>query len=269
MNLPEPKTEWSLNQYMGKIRSMMTVTPDHSVLIGAGRYHHHIPATIPNVMGRSEFLTAYTPYQPEMAQGTLQGLFEYQTLTARLLGVDVANASMYDGATGLAEALLMGLRIGRKKTRIALSAAIHPHYREVVAAYFQPTDYEIVELPFLEDGRTDLSPLGSEEVSPLLHCSHPIFSESWRIWRLPLPPYMMLELSAWPVFPNQWPLGFSRAPAVAGPISSAGRGKVSEYPFPSEVPVWECLAAARHSCAICLDVLLEKQRTSTESVAMS
>ncbi len=163
MNLPEPKTEWSLNQYMGKIRSMMTVTPDHSVLIGAGRYHHHIPATIPNVMGRSEFLTAYTPYQPEMAQGTLQGLFEYQTLTARLLGVDVANASMYDGATGLAEALLMGLRIGRKKTRIALSAAIHPHYREVVAAYFQPTDYEIVELPFLEDGRTDLSPLGSEE----------------------------------------------------------------------------------------------------------
>ncbi len=163
MNIPEPKTEWSLNRYMGEIRSMMSVTPDHSVLIGAGRYHHHIPATIPNVMGRSEFLTAYTPYQPEMAQGTLQGLFEYQTLTARLLGVNVANASMYDGATGLAEALLMGLRIGRKKRRIALSTAIHPHYREVVATYFQPTDYEIVELPFLEDGRTDLSSLGSEE----------------------------------------------------------------------------------------------------------
>jgi glycine dehydrogenase subunit 1 len=114
-------------------------------------------------MGRSEFLTAYTPYQPEMAQGTLQGLFEYQTLTARLLGVDVANASMYDGASGLAEALLMGLRIGRKKTRIALSTAIHPHFREVVATYFQPTDYEIVELPFLEDGRTDLSSLAGEE----------------------------------------------------------------------------------------------------------
>ena len=163
MDLPEPKTEWSLNQYMGKIRSMMTVTPDHSVLIGAGRYHHHIPATIPNVMGRSEFLTAYTPYQPEMAQGTLQGLFEYQTLTARLLGVDVANASMYDGASGLAEALLMGLRVGRKKTRVALSTAIHPHFREVVATYFKPTDYEIVELPFLEDGRTDLSSLDAEE----------------------------------------------------------------------------------------------------------
>ena len=163
MALPESKTEWSLDQYMGEVRSMMTVTPDHSVLIGAGRYRHHIPATIPNVMGRSEFLTAYTPYQPEMAQGTLQGLFEYQTLTARLLGVDVANASMYDGATGLAEALLMGLRVGKKKTRIALSTAIHPHFRDVVATYFQPTDYEIVELPFLEDGRTDLSTLGAEE----------------------------------------------------------------------------------------------------------
>lgn len=117
MALPAPKTEWSLNQYMAEIRSMMKVTPEHTVLIGAGRYQHHIPSTIPNIMGRSEFLTAYTPYQPEMAQGTLQGLFEYQTLTARLLGVDVANASMYDGASALAEALLMSLRIVKEKTR--------------------------------------------------------------------------------------------------------------------------------------------------------
>ncbi|MEE4164372.1 MAG: aminomethyl-transferring glycine dehydrogenase subunit GcvPA, partial [Desulfocapsaceae bacterium] len=163
MEIPEAKTEWNLNRYMGKIRSMMPVSPDHNVLIGAGRYQHHIPAAIPSVMGRSEFLTAYTPYQPEMAQGTLQGLFEYQTLTARLLGVDVANASMYDGATGLAEALLMGLRVARKKTRIAISMAIHPHFREVVATYFRPTDYEIIELPFLKDGRTDLSSLAGED----------------------------------------------------------------------------------------------------------
>jgi glycine dehydrogenase subunit 1 len=108
-------------------------------------------------------LTAYTPYQPEMAQGTLQGLFEYQTLTARLLGVDVANASMYDGASGLAEALLMGIRIGRKKKRVAVSTAIHPHFRDVVSTYFLPTDYEVVELPFLEDGRTDLSSLAGED----------------------------------------------------------------------------------------------------------
>lgn len=163
MNLPDPKTEWELNTYMGGIRSMMDVTPDHTVLIGAGRYQHHIPSTIPNIMGRSEFLTAYTPYQPEMAQGTLQGLFEYQTLTARLLGVDVANASMYDGASALAEALLMGIRISRKKKRVAVSQAIHPHYREVVDTYFKPTEFEVVELPFLENGRTDLSALKNQE----------------------------------------------------------------------------------------------------------
>ena len=163
MNLPDPKTEWELNTYMGGIRSMMDVTPDHTVLIGAGRYQHHIPSTIPNIMGRSEFLTAYTPYQPEMAQGTLQGLFEYQTLTARLLGVDVANASMYDGASALAEALLMGIRISRKKKRVAVSQAIHPHYREVVDTYFKPTEFEVVELPFLENGRTDLSALKAQE----------------------------------------------------------------------------------------------------------
>jgi glycine dehydrogenase subunit 1 len=163
MDLPTPKTEWSLNKYMAEIRSMMKVTPEHTVLIGAGRYQHNIPSTISNIMGRSELLTAYTPYQPEMAQGTLQGLFEYQTLTARLLGVDVANASMYDGASALAEALLMGLRIGKRKTRVAMSAAIHPHFREVVRTYFHPTEFEIIELPFLENGRTDFSSLADED----------------------------------------------------------------------------------------------------------
>jgi glycine dehydrogenase subunit 1 len=163
MDLPAPKTEWNLNSYMAEIQSMMEITPEHTVLIGAGRYQHYIPSAIPSVLGRSEFLTAYTPYQPEMAQGTLQGLFEYQTLTARLLGVDAANASMYDGASGLAEALLMGLRVAKKKKRVAMSSAIHPHFREVVHTYFKPTEFEVVELPFLEDGRTDLSSLSADD----------------------------------------------------------------------------------------------------------
>ena len=163
MDLPDPKTEWDLNRYMAGIRSMMKVTPDHTMLLGAGRYQHHIPSTIPSIMGRSEFLTAYTPYQPEMAQGTLQGLFEYQTLTARLLGVDVANASMYDGASALAEALLMGIRVSKKKKRVAVSRAINPHFRQVVEAYFRPTEFDVIELPFGEDGRTNLSALAGEE----------------------------------------------------------------------------------------------------------
>jgi glycine dehydrogenase subunit 1 len=161
--LPEPKTEWELNDHMQAIAQTMKVDQNFKVLIGAGSYHHHIPETVKALMSRSEFLTAYTPYQPEMAQGTLQGIFEYQTLTARLLGMDVVNASMYDGASALAEALLMGLRIGKKKTKVAVSAAIHPHYRATAAAYLCPTEFELIELPYLEDGRTDLSGLSDLE----------------------------------------------------------------------------------------------------------
>ncbi len=157
MNLPASLDEWELNEHVDVLAGTTMVNQKYKVLVGAGSYHHHIPAIIPALLGRSEFLTAYTPYQPEMAQGTLQGVFEYQTLTARLLGMDVANASIYDGASALAEALLMALRIGKKKKMVALSAAVHPHYREVVKTYLEPTDYQIVELPVGPDGRTDLS----------------------------------------------------------------------------------------------------------------
>ena len=157
--VPEALTEWQLNDLMGEIAGSMAIGPQHSVLVGAGRYQHHIPEIVRSLAGRSEFLTSYTPYQPEMAQGTLQGIFEYQTLTARLLGLDVANASLYDGASALAEALLMGLRVVKKSRRVAISRAVHPHFREVVASYLRPTGYEIIELPFGPDGRTDLAPL--------------------------------------------------------------------------------------------------------------
>lgn len=165
MCLPEPLDEFSLVERMQELADAMRVDHRHSVLIGGGSYHHNIPATIPALVGRSEFLTAYTPYQAEMAQGTLQSIFEYQTLTSRLLGMDVANASMYDGASALAEALLMGLRISRKKKKVAISSAVHPHYRQVVATYLKPTQFEIVELPVTVDGRTDLSGLAEGELA--------------------------------------------------------------------------------------------------------
>lgn len=161
-DLPQAKSEWQLNDHLRLLAASMGVDENARVLIGAGSYRHHIPETVRALASRSEFLTAYTPYQPEMAQGTLQGIFEYQTLTARLLGVDVVNASMYDGASSLAEALLMGLRIAKKKKRVAVSRAIHPHYRAVVRTYLQPAGFEIVELDCLEDGRTDLSGLEAE-----------------------------------------------------------------------------------------------------------
>ncbi|MCL1979808.1 MAG: aminomethyl-transferring glycine dehydrogenase subunit GcvPA [Proteobacteria bacterium] len=160
--LPAPHSEWELNAHFSDLAGSMAVNEQTAALVGAGSYHHHIPETVRALVGRSEFLTSYTPYQPEMSQGTLQAIFEYQTLTARLLGVDVVNASMYDGASALAEALLMALRIAKKKQRVAMAKAIHPHYRAVVRAYLQPAGFEIVELDTLASGRTDLDGIGAQ-----------------------------------------------------------------------------------------------------------
>ncbi len=160
IKIPAQLSEWALTERLESLGNKMAARNARAVLVGAGSYHHHQPEMVKSLMSRSEFLTAYTPYQPEMAQGTLQGIFEFQTLTARLLGMEVANASMYDGASALAEALLMSLRLKKKKKKVAISRAVHPHYREVVKTYLEPGPFELVELPFDETGRTDLSGLG-------------------------------------------------------------------------------------------------------------
>ncbi|PIE66737.1 MAG: aminomethyl-transferring glycine dehydrogenase [Deltaproteobacteria bacterium] len=164
--LPEPLSEWQLDAHMNAVASQTRLTPQHKIMVGAGSYHHYVPEMITALASRSEFVTAYTPYQPEMAQGTLQGIYEYQTLTARLLGMDVANASLYDGGSALAESMLMGLRINKKQRSIAISAAIHPHHRQVLRTYLMATDFTIIELPVTADGRTDLSPLaGNDDIA--------------------------------------------------------------------------------------------------------
>ena len=162
LRLPQAMTEWELNRHMDELADRVAVCPDYKVFIGAGSYDHYIPEAIKQLLGRSEFYTAYTPYQPEISQGTLQAVYEYQTLTTRLLGLDVANASMYDGASSLAEALLMSIRITRRK-KVALSRLIHPLYRQVVKTYFAPTEFEVVELPILESGQTDITALGDPD----------------------------------------------------------------------------------------------------------
>jgi glycine dehydrogenase subunit 1 len=158
LNLPEPLTEWELNDHIRVLGCQMAVCPEYKVFVGAGSYEHYIPASVQYLLSRSEFSTAYTPYQPEISQGTLQAIFEYQTLVCRLLGMETANASMYDGASALAEALLMAIRVTQRK-KVAISNLIHPLYRRVIRTYLAPTGYEIVELPYLKTGRTDLSPI--------------------------------------------------------------------------------------------------------------
>ncbi len=114
--------------------------------VGAGAYKHHVPASVDHLIQRSEFLTSYTPYQPEIAQGTLQYLFEFQTQVAALTGMEVANASMYDGSTGTAEAVLMAHRVTRRRKAV-LSGGLHPHYAEVVETLSRMASDEVVTLP--------------------------------------------------------------------------------------------------------------------------
>ncbi len=125
--------------------------------LGGGTYHHFVPAVVDYIISRGEFLTAYTPYQPEIAQGTLQALFEYQTMIARLTGMDVSNASMYEAATATAEAALMARRITRK-SRIVISGSVNPRYRAVAKNYLSRLDGEFVEVGLGEFG-TDLTGL--------------------------------------------------------------------------------------------------------------
>jgi glycine dehydrogenase subunit 1 len=162
LNLPQALTEWELNHHIDELCGSMAVSPEYKVFMGAGSYEHYIPVSLNHLLSRSEFVTSYTPYQPEMSQGTLQAIFEYQTLTARLLGMEVANASQYDGASALAEAALMTVRISRRK-KLAVSRLVHPHYRRVLKTYLAPTDNEIIELPYLPDGTTDLSSLDARD----------------------------------------------------------------------------------------------------------
>lgn len=130
--------------------------------IGAGCYDHHIPAAVWDIASRGEFLTAYTPYQAEASQGTLQLLYEYQTMICELTGMDVANASMYDGATALAEAVLMAVRINKqsKTSRILIAGTVHPFYRETIDAIVRNQQIEVITLPFDEQlGITALAAL--------------------------------------------------------------------------------------------------------------
>ncbi len=125
---------------------------------GAGVYHHFIPSAVDYLSTREEFLTAYTPYQPEISQGTLQTIFEYQTMMCNILGMEVSNASMYDGATSLAESILMAKRIVKKKNTVAISKGVHPHYLKVVKTYLKNLGINIVEVG-LKDYVTDIDQL--------------------------------------------------------------------------------------------------------------
>jgi len=163
LDLPEPRSELELARELSALAARNRV--DLVSFLGAGVYRHHIPATVEAVTSRGEFYTAYTPYQPEISQGTLQAVFEFQSLLAELTGLPVVSASHYDGATATAEAALMAVRATRRD-RVLISRAVHRHAVETTRTYFAAGTRELEELPSLPDGTTDLAALEAALSAP-------------------------------------------------------------------------------------------------------
>jgi glycine dehydrogenase subunit 1 len=145
VDLPLAQGEIEVERALSRMAAKNTAAGAVPFFIGGGAYRHHVPAAVDHLIQRGEFLTSYTPYQPELAQGTLQALFEFQTQVALLTGMEVANASLYDGATACAEAVAMAHRITRRG-KTMLSGGLHPHYREVCETYAQFSGVEVVAL---------------------------------------------------------------------------------------------------------------------------
>lgn len=152
LNLPEALSEQEVLKLMEDLAFQNRLP--RITLMGAGAYHHYIPAVVGHIISRSEFYTAYTPYQAEISQGILQAIYEYQTMIARLTGMQVANASLYDGATAMAEAAILSAKtLG--KSRVVMARTIHPEYRQVVRTYAWSNGYDCIEVPYLSSGQID------------------------------------------------------------------------------------------------------------------
>ena len=153
LKIPRQMAESEIVDYFKKRAGEMAA--GYTVMVGAGAYHHYRPVVIDSIVSRGEFLTAYTPYQAEISQGTLQAVFEFQTMICELTGMELANASLYDLSTGVAEAVMMAIRVtGRDECVIARS--VHPEHREVLRTYSQHQDMPVHEIGFSENGRIDL-----------------------------------------------------------------------------------------------------------------
>jgi glycine dehydrogenase subunit 1 len=164
LDLPKAQGEIEVERALGAMAAKNLVAGAVPSFIGAGVYRHHVPASVDHLIQRGEFLTSYTPYQPEVAQGTLQMLFEFQTQIALLTGMDVANASMYDGATSCAEAVMMANRVTRRK-RAILAGNLHPHYRDTTRTYARFVGFETVLADPDPSERQDLAALIDRETS--------------------------------------------------------------------------------------------------------
>jgi len=156
--LDEAKSELEVSNLMKKTLGKNRSTDELTCFLGAGAYDHYVPTVVNHLSSRQEFATAYTPYQPEISQGTLQVIFEFQTLIAELTGMEVANASMYDGPTACAEAAIMSVAAGKKRKKVVVSETVHPEVITILKSYLRHRDVELVIAP-MKEGETDYDAL--------------------------------------------------------------------------------------------------------------
>ncbi|MHB1296671.1 MAG: aminomethyl-transferring glycine dehydrogenase subunit GcvPA [Anaerolineae bacterium] len=169
ISLPEPLSEMEILAELQDLSDANVDLRHAPCFLGAGAYYHYVPSIVDSVISRSEFYTAYTPYQPEVSQGTLQSLFEYQTMICALTGMDVSNASHYDGATALAESVIMALSTARgRRNKVVIAPTVHPEYRETVRTYLQGTTARIVGDEHLRVSDQDLVTLVDDETACLV-----------------------------------------------------------------------------------------------------
>jgi glycine dehydrogenase subunit 1 len=154
--LPDHQGELEVDRHMTKLSRKNRAASDGPFFVGCGAYKHHIPASVDHIIQRSEFLTTYTPYQPEIAQGTLQSMFEFQTQVAALTGMEVANASMYDGSTACAEAAVMACRVTKRNT-VIMSGGLHPHYADTTRTLCEAAGIKVIQLDPAIDGELELA----------------------------------------------------------------------------------------------------------------
>ncbi len=248
LNVPEALSEVELLARFEEMAARNTAARRPSFL-GAGAYSHYAPTVIDSLLQRSEFFTAYTPYQPEISQGTLQAIFEFQTLVCQLTGMDVANASMYDGSTAMAEAVLMAERVTRR-SRVLVSAAVHPEYLHVAETYVAHAGIELRKVDFdAASGRTVLEGAGALErqdgggrrpVAELLRLRR----RPRRRWPTRFTPRARCSSSS---SPRPLRSGCCARPARAAPTSSWPKASRSACPSRTAAPTSGCSPRARNT----------------------
>lgn len=175
LDIPEAADEMSLEQEMRRLAAKNASASSHACFMGCGAYDHFIPAVVDEIASRGEFYTSYTPYQAEVSQGNLQAMFEYESLITQLTGLDVSNASLYDGGSAATEAVLMSLATTKRRSRVLTSSAVHPEYLQVLRAYLKNIDAELEVVPVGSGGTSESLIDAIDDQTACVLVQHPNF----------------------------------------------------------------------------------------------